>query len=82
MVQDCYNNFNDLNLEEPTRYIPKEECHYLIDMDIGEHDSVHEDTKRWETIYSTEFLNKRTHPDFPGSFTYLIIPKAQQILQV
>ena len=33
------NNFNDLNLEEPTRYIPKEECHYLIDMDIGEHDS-------------------------------------------
>jgi len=56
------NNFNDMNLEERTRYIPKEECHYLIDMDIGESNTVHQDTKRWETVYSTKFLNSGNSP--------------------
>ena len=56
------NNFNDMNLEETTRYIPKEECHYLIDMDIGESGTVHQNTERWEVIYTAKFLNSGDSP--------------------
>nr|XP_050859128.1 alpha-1,2-mannosyltransferase ALG9 isoform X2 [Vespula vulgaris] len=28
-------HFNDLNKEEPSRYIPVEKCHFLLDLDIG-----------------------------------------------
>ena len=69
------NDMNDMNEEENSRYIPHEECHYLVDLDIGPEDgnrvynnSAIEGSDRWEQIYQVPFLDGSNSPRFSRVF--------------
>uniref|UniRef100_A0A6B2L1M8 Mannosyltransferase n=1 Tax=Arcella intermedia TaxID=1963864 RepID=A0A6B2L1M8_9EUKA len=50
-------NFNDLNKEEPSRYIPLDQCHYIVDRLPKESIFEKYDQAKWETILSEPFLD-------------------------
>lgn len=52
------NDMNDMNREETSRYIPSEECHYLVDVDVH----TDYDQNRWDLIFHLPFLNVDESP--------------------
>ncbi|GAB6028988.1 mannosyltransferase [Chamberlinius hualienensis] len=53
-------HMNDQNLEEPSRYVAVEECHYLIDLDVASTNAMEprysKKVTEWSVISSTPFL--------------------------
>ncbi|CAD5122594.1 DgyrCDS11006 [Dimorphilus gyrociliatus] len=53
-------HMNDMNLEEPTRYINVSKCHYLVDLDVPTESKLEPryslQTKQWKVLYSGDFL--------------------------
>ncbi|XP_067669041.1 alpha-1,2-mannosyltransferase ALG9-like [Haliotis asinina] len=58
-------HMNDLNLEEPTRYINISRCHYLIDLDLDQespHEPRYSQMEDWKVLSSVKFLDPtRSH---------------------
>nr|CAB3221238.1 alpha-1,2-mannosyltransferase ALG9-like [Phallusia mammillata] len=54
-------NFNDQNLEEKTRYVPIDSCHFLIDFNNGlatrREPLFGNDTSRWSVVEEVNFLS-------------------------
>lgn len=76
-------HMNDLNLEEPSRYVPVSSCHYLVDtavdppeQELDEKDILREsrepnysrDIDSWEVIKSRPFLNAAQSPALYRAF--------------
>ncbi|GAB1611180.1 alpha-1,2-mannosyltransferase ALG9-like [Argonauta hians] len=53
-------HMNDMNMEEPTRYINISKCHYLIDLDVPTETSLEprysDRTQEWKVLVSSKFL--------------------------
>ncbi|XP_052785256.1 alpha-1,2-mannosyltransferase ALG9-like [Mya arenaria] len=62
-------NMNDMNKEEPSRYVNVSKCHYLVDLDLPR-ETTHEPrysqkTEEWTTLVSIPFLDaSRSHRVF------------------
>lgn len=58
-------HMNDLNLEEPTRYIDVSRCHYLIDLDVPSNSKLELDYSQsddWTIVASAPYLDaSRSH---------------------
>lgn len=65
-------NMNDLNLEEPSRYINVSECHFLIDTDskdvYAREPQYSRDHENWEVIQSYPFLDAKRSPTLFRAF--------------
>lgn len=76
-----YKDFNNVNREEPSRYIKPSQCHYLIDSS-QESTSQHEpdyskDTKNWTTLASHKMLDLHRSPIIIRSFYLPFISEKQ-----
>ncbi|KAJ3548601.1 hypothetical protein NMY22_g1210 [Coprinellus aureogranulatus] len=61
--------FNDLNIEEPSRYVPVDQCDYLVDLDFPENPVFSKlepryatDSRTWERVHCEKFLDARNSP--------------------
>ncbi|XP_031548781.1 alpha-1,2-mannosyltransferase ALG9-like isoform X2 [Actinia tenebrosa] len=59
-------DMNDMNKEEPSRYVPLNQCHFLVDMDTGRETArepnYSKQKNRWAVIATKPFLdNERSH---------------------
>jgi alpha-1,2-mannosyltransferase len=82
--------FNNLNKEEPDRYVSPDDCSYIVELETGDEDGyvqqpecliyMHSSPgkKKWRKIYSRPFLNSRKTP-FLNRILY--IPFHRQVLQ-
>ncbi|CAG2178239.1 unnamed protein product, partial [Oppiella nova] len=65
-------HMNDLNLEEPSRYVNVSECHFLIDTDTADANGYElqfsRDTENWESIQSLPFLDTKNSPTLFRAF--------------
>lgn len=65
-------NMNDLNREEPSRYIPVEKCVFLIDSDTPRatprEPQYSKDTKNWSIVRSDLLLDHESSPNLWRSF--------------
>ncbi|RWS25369.1 alpha-1:2-mannosyltransferase ALG9-like protein [Leptotrombidium deliense] len=65
-------HMNDMNREEPSRYIEVADCHFLIDSDYPESAEFDPPYSRmsndWEVIFSYSFLDNRNSPHFWRAF--------------
>lgn len=65
-------NMNDLNKEEPSRYIPVEKCAFLVDADTNRETPreprYSQDTKNWSIIRSELLLDHESSPNLWRSF--------------
>jgi len=65
-------HMNDLNLEEPSRYINVSECHFLIDTDTNEANDrelqYSRDPDNWERVQSYPFLDAKNSPTLFRAF--------------
>ncbi|XP_071443028.1 alpha-1,2-mannosyltransferase ALG9 isoform X2 [Hetaerina americana] len=54
-------DMNDMNHEEPTRYVPSKECHFLVDLDLDRESALEprysKQTDNWTLVASIPFLN-------------------------
>ncbi|XP_014219849.1 alpha-1,2-mannosyltransferase ALG9 [Copidosoma floridanum] len=62
-------NFNDMNREEPSRYIDVANCHFLLDLDNGKETpsepNYSRQSNRFNIVKSSKFLlNSESHPLF------------------
>lgn len=88
--------FNDVNAEEPSRYTPVEQCHYLVDCEFeGQSEPFYShNTATWRVIWEAPFLDAAHSPRATRSFflprlspkhnawsRYLILRNDQLILQ-
>ncbi|EDO35244.1 predicted protein [Nematostella vectensis] len=60
---------NDMNKEEPSRYVSINKCHFLVDLDTGTETPLEPNysrqSKDWEVVASKPFLDsQRSHPFF------------------
>lgn len=67
-----YNDFNDVNKEEVSRYIEPEQCHYLIDSSqpttSGREPDYSKDAKNWKVMSSHKMLDLNNSPVIIRSF--------------
>lgn len=65
-------DMNDLNIEEPSRYVNVSECHFLIDTDTDETNGYEvafsRDAANWEAIQSLPFLDAKNSPTLFRAF--------------
>ncbi|XP_074592962.1 alpha-1,2-mannosyltransferase ALG9-like [Brevipalpus obovatus] len=64
-------NMNDRNEEEPSRYIPVSQCHFLIDTDIEKRspsEPNYSQSSKWDIKYSAPLLDNTASPRFWRSF--------------
>jgi alpha-1,2-mannosyltransferase len=56
-------HFNDLNKEEPTRYVALDECHYFVDVEFeGQLEPQLSSLPNWEIVFKYDFMNAdRSH---------------------
>ncbi|PIK57716.1 putative alpha-1,2-mannosyltransferase ALG9 [Apostichopus japonicus] len=63
---------NDLNKEEPSRYIDVKKCHYLIDLDLPQvsdrEPRYSQDTENWQLVLTSPFLDVQMSPKLYRSF--------------
>lgn len=64
---------NNMNLEEPSRYVSLDSCDYLVDFDIGDTDNQLEpnysdQSDRWTILYSSKFLHSTKSNRFFRAF--------------
>lgn len=71
-TRTIYDDFNDLNMEETSRYIKPEQCHYLIDSsqkNTSENEPDYsKNTKDWTILSSHKMLDLANSPIMIRSF--------------
>jgi alpha-1,2-mannosyltransferase len=68
---------NDDNREEPDRYIPIEQCHYLIE--LKELDDPYFDDNQWELLYRVPFLEAQKSPTLTRAFYVPTLSEQQNV---
>jgi alpha-1,2-mannosyltransferase len=68
---------NDDNREEPDRYIPIEQCHYLIE--LQELDDPYFDENQWELLYRVPFLEAQKSPTLTRAFYVPTLSEQQNV---
>eukprot|EP00088_Acartia_fossae_P061658 TRINITY_DN7413_c0_g1_i12.p1 TRINITY_DN7413_c0_g1~~TRINITY_DN7413_c0_g1_i12.p1 ORF type:complete len:603 (+),score=24.17 TRINITY_DN7413_c0_g1_i12:65-1873(+) len=68
-----HKDFNDQNLEEPSRYIDLEQCHYIVDLDcdwcVTSRQPRYSLEPGWSTLSTQSYLDSRSsHPVFRAFF--------------